>query len=525
MRKKSTFQLSSTAYIILVVSLVVLVNLISFNTFTQLDLTRSGLYTLSPASKKIFENLNDNVLVKVFFTPDLPAPYNNNARYLRDMLQEFKTFSKGKLKFEFIDPSTDPKSEEQAKRLGVPPVQINVMRKDKFEVKQVYMGMAFLYLDKSEMIPVVKGSGGLEYDITSTIKKLTSDKAVKIGLLAPQSTPMMGQGGRAYNRLNQLLAKNYQVVPLTLDKEKPIDKDMDLLILAGPEKPLEPWQEYRVDQFIMGGGKVAFFVEKVNANMQYGMARAVNKEMDPWLENYGFKVNNDLVIDIKNARITIQQQSGGMTIASMVNYPFFPVISDFPKDSPMVRDLSDLTLFFTSSLEKSKQAGDQVVFTPVAQSSSTSGVLTDPFAIDPYQKFTKEQFNGGAKTLVATVIGAFKSYFKDGLPKDIKEDKERLPEGKKTRLVVVGNARILEDEYTSGRSNMAFILNAVDWLAQEEDLIAIRSKGEAMPPLTEISDGAKVLIKYINVIAAPILFILFGLIYWQARKRRAKEVL
>ncbi|MBF0523512.1 MAG: GldG family protein [Deltaproteobacteria bacterium] len=525
MKKKSTFQLSTTAYIVLVVCLVVLVNSISFNTFTQLDLTRAGLYTLSPASKKIFENLNDNVLVKVFFTPDLPSPYNNNARYLRDMLQEFKAFSNGKLKFEFIDPGTDPKSEEQAKRLGVQPIQINVMRKDKFEVKQVYMGMSFLYLDKSETIPVVKGAGGLEYDITSTIKKLTSDKAVKIGLLAPQSSSMMGQGGRAYNRLSQLLAKNYQVVPLTLDKEKPIDKDTDLIILAGPEQPLEPWQEYRLDQFIMGGGKVAFFIEKVNANLQYSMARAVNKEMDPWLENYGFKVNNDLIIDVKNARITIQQQSGGMTIANMVNYPFFPVISEFPKDSPIVRDLSDLTLFFTSSIEKSKQAGEQVVFTPVAKSSSNSGVMTDPFAIDPYQKFTREQFNGSAKTLVATVTGAFKSFFKDGLPKEIKEDKDRIKEGKKTRLVVVGDARILEDDFASSRSNMVFIQNAVDWLAQEEDLIAIRSKGEVMAPLTEISDGAKILIKYVNVMAAPILFILFGLIYWQAGKRRAKEVL
>ncbi|HOV99085.1 MAG TPA: GldG family protein, partial [Bacteroidota bacterium] len=128
----------------LVFCILVILNFISVRLFGRLDLTKSRLYTLSDASKNLVRNLDDKVTIKAYFTEDLPAPYNANRRQVLDILNEYKAYANGNIQFEFINPEGE-KAEQEAQQAGIPPVEVQVIKEDKFEVKRAYLGLVFLY--------------------------------------------------------------------------------------------------------------------------------------------------------------------------------------------------------------------------------------------------------------------------------------------------------------------------------------------------------------------------------------------
>ena len=91
------------------------------------------------------------------------------------------------------------------------------------------------------------------------------------------------------------------------------------------------------------------------------------------------------------------------------------------------------------------------------------------------------------------------------------------------RMVVVGDVSFAEGNYTqSNPGNMLFLANAIDWLAQDEALINIRSKNRTPPPLVFESDGLRTVLKWGNLVGVPLLFVLFGLVRVNGRRRRAE---
>jgi ABC-type uncharacterized transport system involved in gliding motility auxiliary subunit len=111
---------------ILVLGILILVNFISVRFFTRLDLTKTHIFTLSEASKKLVGGLDDRVTIKAYFTEDLPSPYNNSRRQVLDILNEYKAYAKGNIQFEFINPEGE-KAEREAKESGVPAVEVQVV--------------------------------------------------------------------------------------------------------------------------------------------------------------------------------------------------------------------------------------------------------------------------------------------------------------------------------------------------------------------------------------------------------------
>ena len=146
-----------------------------------------------------------------------------------------------------------------------------------------------------------------------------------------------------------------------------------------------------------------------------------------------------------------------------------------------------------------------------------------PFDINPFKEFGREDFAPGGLILAATLQGSFRSNYSD---KDISEIQAEvgfvdsvLTESPETRMVVAADADFISDRNVRGTDNLAFFLNMVDWLSQDEALIAIRSKQVSPRPLKEISAGTKKLVKYGNTFGLPVLVILFGVVRWQIRRR------
>jgi gliding motility-associatede transport system auxiliary component len=519
---------------LLLVGIVVLANIVGATLFRRVDLTEGRMYSLNAASKNLVRKLDDTFLVKAYFSKNLPSPYNANARYLQDLLEEYRVYGKGRFRFEFVDPADDAKLEEEAQKHRIPPVQVQVLEREQFQAKKAYMGVVFMYKDRQETIPIVENPVGLEYDITSTIKKMTraSEDLPVVGILSGHEEPEFSD----LSTVQQVFEKQYRLRPVTVSNGQRVPPDVSVLLIASPRRPLSEWEKYAIDQYIMRGGKVAFLIDKVNADLQMGRAFPLRLQLDDWCQNYGFKVNDNLVGDFESPGVlNVTQQQGFFRMVSQVPYPLIPSLRGFNRSNIMVKDLERISLFFASSIDTSVARAKGLHVEPLVYTSPKSMIQEGGFNIDPVQRWKKEDFDRGQQVVAAVVSGVFTSYFKDKpvpapsdsgaaaaapTPKD-----STITHSPETRLVVVGDGEFFVDSKGGGeRDNLLFFQNLVDWLVQDEDLIAIRSREVTDRPLRNLSEPAKRLVKYANMAGSPALVIVGGLILWQVRRRRKVEI-
>jgi gliding-associated putative ABC transporter substrate-binding component GldG len=523
LRKGVKKGLGSLTAVPLVIGIVVVINLLALAFFVRFDLTDSKLYSLSDASKRIAQSLDDPVLVKLYFTEDLPAPYNQHARYLKDQLYEYRAFSGGQLRFEFIDPIKEEK-EDEAQALRIPPIQVNAYEKDKIELKKVYMGVAFLYEDKKEVIPVVQSTRNLEYEISSAIQKLTAEVIPTIGVL-------QGHGEvDVFNEMQagyQTLSKLYKVLPIQLQPGNLISADVATLLIIGPTDSVSAWDQYAIDQFIMRGGKVAAFYDPVEVDLQVQGATDRQTNWPGFLASYGIRFKPGLVVDARNSRIAVMQQQGFIRMQNIVEYPYLPQVFNFNPDNLIGKDLEAVDIPFVTALDSTLADSLGLLFQPICWSSENSGIRTAPYQMSPMQEFTNADFSQPFQILAGAIQGSFRTAFPAGPPADSGVDLTTLDppltESPDSRMVVAGDAEFGGDQQISRNpSNAAMFLNIVDWLTQEEGLITIRSREVVSRPLEEVSDGARRGVKYANIFGPPLLIILFGVYRWQ-RRRSAKR--
>jgi hypothetical protein len=158
---------------------VVLLNIAGVTLFFRADLTSNNIYSLSEASKKVVSTLSEPLTVKVFFNSNLPAPYNNIERYLHDLLEEYAISGNRYFNYQFHNVSGKEDGESAlnqklAESYGIQSVQIQNIEQDEVKFQTAYMGMALIHGDIIETLPTITSTDGLEYQITSAIRKMNN---------------------------------------------------------------------------------------------------------------------------------------------------------------------------------------------------------------------------------------------------------------------------------------------------------------------------------------------------------------
>lgn len=504
--------------------ILILLNVVSIRVFGRLDMTSLGLFTLSDASKELMRSLDDVVTIKAYFTDDLPAPYSNTRRALIDQLNEYRAYSSGNLQFEFISP-TGEKGEQDAMQQGILQAQVQVVEKDKFEVKRAYMGMVFLYEDRKEIIPLIQNTSNLEYDISSTIKRLVSRTKKKIGFLTGNGEIPLNE----FSRVQEELKKQYDVTTVELSGGQMAPADLAALLVISPKNRVPETVKFQIDQYIMRGGKVAFLFDKVDADLQQRFGRPIEMGMEDMLETYGLRINADLVRDVQCANISVVQQQFGFNIQSQVPYPYLPLASDFSPDNVIVKDLKGVIMFFASSVDTTALASKGLRGEVLMRSSRQSGRQSQFYMLDPLQRFSEADFTERHIPLGIITFGQFKSAFAGkSVPVDTAvgaiAPTTTLEQSSENRIILIGDGDFARDPYLGNRDNLSLFANIVDYLADDAGLITIRSKDVGLPPLNQIADGTKQALKYGNLILPPVLVLVFGLIRWRIRKARKKAM-
>jgi len=169
---------------------VVLVNLAGLTLFFRLDLTENKIYSLSEASREVVSTLSEPLTINVFFTRNLPAPYNTIERYLQDLLKEYAIRANRFFNYRFYDVSpeaegateTARENQKLADNYGIRPVQIQAFEKDAVKFKKAYMGLVLIHGDLIERLPTISSTDGLEYRLTTAIQKLNDKISALLNL-------------------------------------------------------------------------------------------------------------------------------------------------------------------------------------------------------------------------------------------------------------------------------------------------------------------------------------------------------
>lgn len=254
---------------ILYIVVIVLINIVGITLFFRVDLTRDKLYSLSLASRDVVATLSEPLSIKVFFSKDLPAPYNNTERYLRDLLGEYAAKGGKYFNYTFYNVTPDggtltgtaDENRNMARDYGIQPVQINIMENDEIKFKNAYMGLVIIHGDLMEKIQTITATNGLEYQLTTAIQKLNNkvsallqlDEKVKINMYLSSSlndiAPMIGLdqlpllGKAVADTIEKLNNKSLGILEFKTidisDKEKldTIGEKNDLMALSWPAFP------------------------------------------------------------------------------------------------------------------------------------------------------------------------------------------------------------------------------------------------------------------------------------------------
>ncbi|MCZ7582031.1 MAG: GldG family protein [Deltaproteobacteria bacterium] len=182
--------MNRTLYLGSAAGCLVSLNLLAATVYGRVDLTEDRMYTLTPASRELVSELDDQLIVKAYFSENLPAPFNGHAKFLRDKLDEYRNYAHGRMTVEFIDPEkpgADGKPSDellaQVRAAQIPKVEVNKFEKDQIQVVNVYMGVALAYGDKIETLPILRDVNDLEYELTSRIAALTRSSRTRVGVL------------------------------------------------------------------------------------------------------------------------------------------------------------------------------------------------------------------------------------------------------------------------------------------------------------------------------------------------------
>ena len=532
---KTALKKSSITALALTIGIIVVVNILTYNYFVRFDLSKNKSYSLSDVSKNMVKSLDDKMVVKVYISDGLPFPYNTVKKNIKDLLEEYRSYSKGNFSYELFNPTGDQDNagsdiQKEAEKYGIQPVQLQINENNKMEVKKAYLGMVFLYASKQEQIPVIQSVDNLEYDISSNIYKMTKPKK-KIGFLAGHKEPGMDK----QQSMNKLLSSQYDIVSVNAGLNTEISSDLQALIIMAPSTELKEYEKFQIDQYIMKGGKVAWLVNKIvpNFQQQVALGEVAKTNLDDMLDSYGLKINTDLIRDMQCSAVQVQSSIG---FPMQVKYPYFPQITNINRDVPAFKNIESVILTFASSLDAEAGRNKGLNVTPLLTSSDKSGQTKDFFLLnlEQFQSMTKSQadsmFNQKGFLMGAIYTGKFKSFYAGKTP-PVDTSVAATPykgtpineSQKESKMILIADGDFAVEENHPPQENVLFMTNLVDYLADDIGLSQLRTKASPEPPLKETSDSWVNTAKYLNIGLPPLIVILFGIMYLTRRQLRKKK--
>ncbi len=487
--------------------ILIVINLISSKLFFRLDFTADKRYTLSEATKNTLRDLDEVVTVTAYFSEDLPPQLLGTRKDFRDLLEEYEKRSNGNLVYEFINPNESDDSETKAQTAGINPLLVNVTERDQVQQLRAYMGAILRMKDDKEVIPVIEPGAAMEYALTTAIKKMAIVEKPTIGLLQGHGQPSLA----AIPQLQEQLQVLYDMEPVYLTDSTDIPGNIKALLLVNPRDTISTTVFNKLDDFMTKGGGILVAYDNFQGALNSGfISNPADVGLKNWLGGKGIIMSDQLVIDVNCASVGVPQQVGPFSMTAQVQFPYFPIISNFG-DHPVSGGVEALLLPFASAVNTANVDSAQSVI-PLAFTSEQSGSAALPMMIDVQKEWTNSEFTAGTQSVAMALEGANGKLVVIGSGGFMVNGEPSMPPG------MPGQPPPQQQQLNP--DNINFVANAVDWMSDDTGLSDLRTKGVTTRPLDPVEDGTKSLLKYANVAAPILLVLLYG---FQRRQKNLRK--
>lgn len=531
--------------------------------YGALDLTEDKRFTLTDNTISQLEALEEPLFVRVILAGDLPADYQRLADKVDEILTDFSGYN-SLLEYEFADPlsGSTEQIQERQKNLadeGVYPVTVSSVESAAEKSTRIVYPYVLMYFGgRTRIVPLLqpappgfsqarqlnKAEALLEYNLSRGIEGLTNNDKPLIGftlgngeLGAPQTADLVSE-----------LRKDYDIGPVFLDSFAFIPQEIKLLVVAKPTVPFSDFDAFKLDQYVMNGGKILWALD--NVGMDYDSLQGRNEfypqprelGLDALFFKYGIKLTPVLGLDLKSTDIAVV--SGGQ----MARSPFpYHVLAIPEGDHPIIKNLDPVDLRFPTVIETVNDADPAVTKTVLLKSSNRARRKRLPAPVDldaQKYKLDLDRFNESDLPFAYLLEGTFTSPYANRLPREREAELraagmrfKRTSEA--TAMVVIADGDVMANYVNSKGetrplgfnlwqkfiyANKPFMLNAIEYLLNPNGVIAARGKDVKL----RLLDREKALVetnwwRVVNIGLPLVLLTGFGLLFtWLRRRRYAK---
>lgn len=561
---KKNLKSQNIVQLIIALVIILLINYISSNTYFRLDLTSDKRYTLSEATHQVLDSLDDIVYVKIYLDGDMPIGFQRMQKSVYELMDEFRVIAGSNIQYQFINPSESSSESErnavyqELYERGLNPTNV----KDRDEEggvaeKILFPGAIITYKEKETPVNLLVNNPAfsaeqnlnnsiqaLEYEFVDAIRKITTKKRKRIAFIEGQGELDEYYTGDITRSLNEY----YDIDRVTIKEYVNILEPYDAIIIAGPTQEYTEKSKFIVDQYIMNGGKVLWFLESIKVSMDslstrsstFALMNDVN--LRDQLFKYGVRVNPNVIQDVQCAVIPVNTAvRGSQPKFAPAPWLYFPLLVA-PDNNPITKNLNMIKAEFPSvidlvgNLEINKKV--------ILSSSANSRVLNVPLLVslqEVKEQLDPRMFNQPDNPVAVVLEGSFESVFKNRLINQYLngqqlEYKER---SKPTKMIVVSDADIIRndirrradgtfitplgyDRYTKQTyGNKEFVMNAVHYLIDESGILDMRSREFKL----RLLDKSKILEErtkwqLINVILPVVFILIFAVLIAYLRKKK-----
>ncbi|WP_104736001.1 gliding motility-associated ABC transporter substrate-binding protein GldG [Hanstruepera ponticola] len=549
-----------TSIVILFLGLLVL-NIFTQSIYKRFDLTSDKRYTLSDAAKQTITTVESPIVIDVFLDgTNLPSEFRRLQMETKQLLDEFVS-ENNQIIYNFINPLEDDNSRErniqQLTNRGLTPMQVTVQEAGKSSQEVVFPWALASYNNTTVKIPLVKNKIGatiqeiaissiqhLEYAFADGFSKLVNPKRRKIAILKGNNQL---QDPYLFDFV-KTLKDYYFIAPFTLDSvakspQKTLNelKAYDLIISAKPTEAFSEKEKYTLDQYTMNGGKSLWLIDAVAMEQDSlynasGKAIATTRDLNltDFFFKYGIRINPVLINDLYSAQITLATGEGNQSQFQQFPWFYSPLVNPTLKH-PIINNLNLIKFDFANQIDTLKNP-TSVDKTILLQSSILSKIDGTPREISlemTTQEPNPELYSKGNQNLAVLLEGEFTSVYNNRVkPFEISNDKSS---SMLTKMIVMADGDVIKNEIgRNGPQELGFdrwngqtygnkelLLNAVNYLLDDDGLINIRSKEVAVAFLDNQKIAAEKSKWQALNIALPLVFLaIFGWLFNYFRKKK-----
>ncbi len=543
------------------------INFLASVVHSRIDLTKEKRYTLSKATMDLLQTVDDNVLIDVFLKGEFPAGFRKLANSTSEFLQLLKDKNGSKINYRFISPQekmpgTEATYEDSISKLGAGAINLTVQVKAGEENKRIYPVALMTYKGKQTLVNLYSGGKRMitpvemnsaealmEYQFAKSLSNLINPGKPLIGYSFGNGEPT---DARTY-AMQQALQAEYRLALLNIH-EQPVNPDtFKVLLVVKPTLQFSENEKLKLDQYVMGGGKLLFFVDDLIAeqdSLRYKpeiIAYDRNLNLTDLLFRYGVRINPSLVMDLQCDFLPFAVGgSADNPQFEFLHWNYYPLFEGKSTHS-INKNLGLVAGRFVNSIDTITTPG--IAKTVLLSSSSNSRVISTPALISLNENRNvaeDEKFKQADIPVAVLLEGQFTSLFRNRIAQSQKDlltgagmaFRESSPNNK--MIIVADGDMALNDVstrdgplpmgvnlFTSGSqyeyqfANREFLLNCIEYLVNNPAISETRNKDIVLRLLdTKKVQENKTFWQLINIALPVLLVIISGFVYQAIRKKK-----